>query len=281
MTTKKTETASVPKLLKITGDLHRIFRRGTDDVFEGRLLTLAKEEIGHGEFLPWLEKSFSLSERSAQRYMAAHEFMKKVVAPLFKSDSVSDLRLRPAAIYELVEMHSRGTVTQEDIEAVLKESTRTWMGGKLLKEVLKSRHPDDATAGATGDAPDAVGEPTTGEPIDMATFADADGEAGGGNGEQPTETPPDTAPKPKSAPSTKDRGNLTAFSTNILNLKRLATSSAQKYLATAVHPADLETVADFVRAVADLKKKQAAETSVSVEASAEARKAQYAQVEAA
>ena len=40
--------------------------------------------------------------------------------------------------------------------------------------------------------------------------------------------------------------------------------------------ADLETVADFVRAVADLKKKQSAETSVSAEATAEAREAQDA-----
>ena len=49
------------------------------------------------------------------------------------------------------------------------------------------------------------------------------------------------------------------------------------YVATAVQTADLETVADFVRAVADLKKKQSAETSVSAEATAEACKAQYAE----
>ena len=66
-----------------------------------------------------------------------------------------------------------------------------------------------------------------------------------------------------------------------MNLKRLATGSAKKYVATAVQAADLETVADFVRAVADLKKKQRTETSVSAESSAEARKAEYAEAEAA
>jgi hypothetical protein len=48
-----------------------------------------------------------------------------------------------------------------------------------------------------------------------------------------------------------------------------------------VQAADLETVADFVRAVADLKKKQSAEASTSPESSAEAPKAQYAEAEAA
>ena len=78
----------------------------------GRLLMSAKKEVGHGEFLPWLEKEFSLSEKSAQRYMAAHKFMTDVAAPLLKSDKLSDLRLRPSALYELVEMHSRGTSTK-------------------------------------------------------------------------------------------------------------------------------------------------------------------------
>lgn len=32
MTTKKTETVSVPKLVKITRELHAIFKRGTADV---------------------------------------------------------------------------------------------------------------------------------------------------------------------------------------------------------------------------------------------------------
>ena len=160
MTTKKTETVSVPKLVKITGELHAIFKRGTADVIQiGRLLRLAKKEIGHGEFLPWLEKEFSLSEKSAQRYMAAHKFMINVAAPLLKSDKLSDLRLRPSALYELVEMHSRGTVTQADIEAVLKEAAKNWIGSKRLKEILKSRHPVEATPEATSEAePEVAGE---------------------------------------------------------------------------------------------------------------------------
>ena len=290
MKTKKADTVSVPKLVKITGELHAIFKRETADVIQiGRLLRSAKKEVGHGEFLPWLEKEFSLSEKSAQRYMAAHKFMTTVAAPLLKSDKLADLRVRPSALYELTEMHLRGAVTQADIEAVLKEAAKNWVGSKRLEEILKIRHPVEATPEATreaepevaGEAPGEVtGEATAGEASDTARSTEVAGEAtgcaGDGKGEQTTEMPPHTGPKPKSAPSAKDEGNLTAFAADILNLKRLATGSAKKYVATAVQTADLETVADFVRAVADLKKKQSAKTSVSAEASAEARKAQYA-----
>jgi hypothetical protein len=283
MKTKKTETVSVPKLVKITGELHAIFKRGTADVIQiGRLLKLAKDEVGHGEFLPWLEKEFSLSDKSAERYMAAHKFMIDVAAPLLKSDKLSNLQLRPSALYELAEMHSRGTITQADIEVVLKEAAENWIGGKRLEEILRSRHPVEATPEATVEAePEAAGEAATSEATDTATSTEAAGEAtgetGDGKGDQSTETPPDTAPKPKSAPSARDHGNLNGFTANILNLKRLATGSAKKYVATAVQAADLETVADFVRAVADLKKRPSVEASISAETTAEARKAQYAE----
>jgi hypothetical protein len=300
---KKTDDVrAVPKLVKITGELHAIFKRETTDVIEvGRLLMLAKKEVGHGEFLPWLEKEFSLSEKTAQRYMVAHKFRIEVAAPLLKSAKLSDLKLRPSALYELVEMQSRGTVTQEDIEAVLKEAAENWVGTKRLTEIIVTRHPveavisTEATTEATGDATtddataevtgETTGEPTNDRATDTATSTEAAGKAIGeacdGKGEHSAEWPPDTAPKPKSAPSAKDEGNLSNFSANILNLKRLATGSAKKYAATSVQTADLETVADFVRAVANLKKKQSAETSISAEASAEARKSQYAEAEAA
>jgi hypothetical protein len=283
----KSETASIPKLVKITGELHAIFKRGTADVIQvGRLLTLAKKEVGHGEFLPWLEKEFSLSDKSAERYMAAHKFMIDVAAPLLKSDKLSNLQLRPSALYELAEMHSRGTITQGDIEVVLKEAAENWIGNKRLEEILRSRHPVEATPETTaGVESEAGGGATTDEAAGEAASTQAPteviGEAGDGKGEQSTEIPPDTAPKPKSAPSARDEGNLTAFAAHILNLKRLATGSAKKYAATVVQTADLETVADFVRAVSDLKKKKNAETGISAEASSAERKTQPAEAQAA
>jgi Protein of unknown function (DUF3102) len=283
---------AVPKLVKITVELHAIFKRGTADLFQvGRLLTLAKKELAHGEFLPWLEKEFSLSERTAERYMAAHKFWVTVVEPLLKSDKMANLKLRPSAIYELAEMHSRGTVTEADIVAILNEAAKNWVGSERLEEILKSRRPNEAAPEAAGETEpevaDADAEVMTGEPTGMATSAEpvgeATGEAGDGKGEQATEMLPDVAPapKPKSARSAKDEGNLTDFTASTLNLKRLATHPAKEYVATDVQTADLETVADFLRMVADLKKKQTAATASSAEESAEARKALYAEAEAA
>lgn len=194
--------------------------------------------------------------------MAAHRFMIDVAAPLLKFDKLSNLQLRPSALYQLVEMRSRGAITEADIDVVLKESAESWIGTKRLQEILESLHPVEAAPESTSEAEPAgaietTGGATTDEAADTAASTEAAGEPNGGvgdgQGEQSAETPPDTAPKPKSAPSAKDHGNLFGFTTNVLNLKRLATGSAKKYVATAVQAADLETVADFVRAVADLK----------------------------
>ena len=49
---KADDVHAVPKLVKITGELHAIFKRGTADVSQVcRLLRSAKDEVGHGEFL--------------------------------------------------------------------------------------------------------------------------------------------------------------------------------------------------------------------------------------
>ena len=70
--------------------------------------------------------------------MAAHKFMIDVAARLLKSDKLSNLKLRPSALYELAEMHSRGTVTEADIEVVLKEAAENWIGSKRLVEILRA-----------------------------------------------------------------------------------------------------------------------------------------------
>jgi hypothetical protein len=304
------------KLIKITVELRAIFKRGADDVIQvGRLLLQAKKEVGHGRFLPWLESEFSLSEKTAQRYMAAHKFWVDVVAPLLKSAKLTDLRLHLSALYELVEAWASGTldghqITQSDLEAILNEATKNWVGSERLREILKSRHPDEAASESTSEvepgevaAAKVTGEAMTGEPTgmvatepvgevtgeptkhdasDTATSTEVAAEASGdAENRQSTETPLEAAPEAKAAQPPKDADNLAAFTANIFNLKRLATGCAQKYVGTAVQAADLETVAEFVRLVADLKRQQSAEASISAEASAEARKAYYAEAEAA
>ena len=69
--------------------------RLTDVINIGNLLLEAKEQLKHGEWLPWLKANFGSSIRSAQNYMAAARFAAKYA-------TVAHLRLRPTALYLLV-----------------------------------------------------------------------------------------------------------------------------------------------------------------------------------
>src|SRR4051794_28620848 len=60
----------------------------------GAGLVKVKEQLGHGEFLPWLAENFEGSERSAQRYMKVARELPAYLEN--KSDTVSDLSLRRA-----------------------------------------------------------------------------------------------------------------------------------------------------------------------------------------
>jgi hypothetical protein len=58
------------------------------------LLLEAKEQLEHGEWLPWLETYFGKSVRTAQNYMDAARFA-------IKYATVAHLMLRPTALYVL------------------------------------------------------------------------------------------------------------------------------------------------------------------------------------
>jgi hypothetical protein len=98
----------------ITGELRTALKRETTSIIEvGALLVEAKKQVMHGEWLPWLENEFSLSERSAQRYLLVGRFAAKY-------DSLSDLNLTAEALYALSSPHNY--VTPEVITAVLEEA---------------------------------------------------------------------------------------------------------------------------------------------------------------
>ena len=85
------------ELSVITDEIKAVLKRRTADIIKlGGLLCEAKKQVGHGEWLPWLSREFSLSERSSQRYM-------KVYKLAVKYDTVADLNISPSALYLLVE----------------------------------------------------------------------------------------------------------------------------------------------------------------------------------
>jgi hypothetical protein len=89
------------ELAVITDEIKAVMKRRTADIIKlGGLLCEAKvklkEQVGHGEWLPWLNREFSLSERSAQRYMKVYDLA-------VKYDTVADLNISPSALYLLID----------------------------------------------------------------------------------------------------------------------------------------------------------------------------------
>ena len=77
----------------ITGELHVALRRGTTDILTiGGLLSEAREKVPHGEWLPWLKNEFSMSERSAQKYIKATSFAAKY-------ELGADFNVSPSALF--------------------------------------------------------------------------------------------------------------------------------------------------------------------------------------
>ena len=70
-------------------------KRVVGDIIEiGRRLTDSKRRVGHGGWLPWLEREFGWSDRHARRFMEVHQFAGK-------SDKLSNLDLPVSGFFLL------------------------------------------------------------------------------------------------------------------------------------------------------------------------------------
>ena len=109
----------------ITGELQVALRRETADILTiGGLLAEAKEKIPHGEWLPWLKTEFSMSERSAQKYVKAADYAAK-------NELGADLKLSPSALF-LLSRYDRPKVT----DAVIKAAREKRLGCDQVKEII-------------------------------------------------------------------------------------------------------------------------------------------------
>lgn len=69
----------------------------------GTLLVVAKAQVGHGKWLPWLEEHFDGSERTARNYMLVSERQETL-----NRQRVADLSLRAAIKFITKEAHAAG-----------------------------------------------------------------------------------------------------------------------------------------------------------------------------
>jgi Protein of unknown function (DUF3102) len=83
-------------LTRNADSIRSLQRRFIGDAIEiGRLLSDSKRRLSHGEWLPWLAREFSWSERTARNFISAYEFVR------VKSAKISDLRLGVSSLYLL------------------------------------------------------------------------------------------------------------------------------------------------------------------------------------
>lgn len=77
--------------------IRELGKRALRDIIEvGRHLTEAKLLVGHGAWLPWIQKEFGWSEMTATRFMRIFDFEREL-----KSHNLLDLSLNLSALYEL------------------------------------------------------------------------------------------------------------------------------------------------------------------------------------
>ena len=121
----------------IADDLAAALKREASDVVAiGGLLIEAQDQLDHGQWLPWLETNFGSSIRTADNYMNAARLTAKL-------ESVSNLKLRPTALYLLgSKLDGQDPLfSPEAIKAILKVAASEWVNADRAREIAKSLLP--------------------------------------------------------------------------------------------------------------------------------------------
>ena len=228
---KTKQKAAARSLATIVGEIRKTLRNDIGNIIKrGDLLLEAKDQLGHGEWLPWLEENFDMEERTAQRAMAAAKFAAKY-------DNVSDLRLTKAALYEL----STGDYPPKVIKAALKEAASKQVNHWRVDEINDELNPPKPEP--TEDFPehDELKERLRAE-------AELDAEA-----EKILDGPPPDLPPAEPPPAPVDFV-LTQFNNAIKALAEEHSKSLNRFTGTTHTADELRKVADFLFAVANAVK---------------------------
>ena len=207
----------------IANEIRVALKREVIDVIAvGALLSEAKKQIDkHGEWLPWLEQEFSLSQRSAYRYMTAFDFASSNLP------DVANLKITVSALYLL----SDECPAPHELAAIVKEAKKRWIGATQARAIVASlRSPPE--------------KPVDVDPDDAPASAP----------EEPSAPP---APPPP-APLPRDAYFLDKFSAAIGLLKELITKPSTKFVDVAA-TADLQMMANFLNGIATAQNKMKAE----------------------
>ena len=148
-----TEQAAGPALAEHAEQIRFLRDRVNGDIVEmGQRLIECKEMLGHGYWLPWLDREFGWTDRTARNFMA--------VAGAFKSEPVSDLPIDAGALYLLAgptvaeEARAEAIERAEAGERITKAEARRLIGDdraspdrhqqlRALIDTMRRELPDD------------------------------------------------------------------------------------------------------------------------------------------
>ena len=230
-------------LSAIAGDLRLALRVETADVIDvGELLVEAKAASEHGKFRPWLEREFSMSDRTAQRYMSAYRFA-------IKYDRLSDLQLSVDAIYLLCNRSASGLFSPNAIAAILEEAKQKFVGEQRCQEIAEEIETAQLEAVKKEEA-ELAGKTEEQAATEAENILDAPPPA------LPSPSPETAAPPllpllppPPTSTSTPPDDARIEFQKLVASFKRLAAKPAARFT-DAVASSDLAMIADFLNTVA-------------------------------
>lgn len=124
----------------------RMQRTAADIVEIGRDLTVIKKKVGHGNFLPWIDREFGMSEYTARRFMNAADGFKSGTVPDFQPTVIYALTSpsTPEEVREnVVAMAERGekvtTKTVADLKEKLKQANAALKEEKQSRSMIEAR----------------------------------------------------------------------------------------------------------------------------------------------
>jgi hypothetical protein len=240
-------------LKTIAAELATVLRRETKSVIEaGGLLAEAREQLDENEqWLLWLRDNFSLSIRTAQRYLAAHAFAGAY-------DTVSHVSLTVSGLYALIEADQAGH--SEAVEAALSEAKDKRIDDTRVWEIVAALRPPPTPPPDEG-SDDGEPPPDEAEGADLSPDeADAeDTEPNAEGSDEAPEPPPpdDDRPPPTPPPGLNPRqaAQLRQFEEAAKALLGIAAKPSREFVTTDMAGFDLETIADFLRQIAKEKSK--------------------------
>ncbi|ULQ60812.1 DUF3102 domain-containing protein [Brucepastera parasyntrophica] len=104
----------------------------------GKRLCVAKEKLGHGRFLPWLEEKFPFSERTARSYMALYSYFKSAKFADLSTKNLNAAMIEAGVIKPKTQLPALEDTRAQEYEQMRKLSEEiTNNNRELIKEIYE------------------------------------------------------------------------------------------------------------------------------------------------